>query len=364
MNLRGEVSGRELVVRADASTASGTGHMMRALALAQGWRDADGRVRWLTAAAPPALVDRLLAEDVRLEWLSAEDGAPIEPGSPPDADRFRDRLLADPASFGVVDGQWFDSTYLAGLDEARARLLVVDDGAELDAYPVALVLNQNAHAGLVRYPASSEGGPRYLLGLDYVLLRREFLGPRPARTIPQVARHLLVTFGGADPTGMTAKALAALARLPAALRDGLRVRVLVGAANTEAARLAQLAAEIPDATVQLDASIDDMPGAIGWADLALSSGGTTVWELAHGGCPTLVVETVPIEERLVEGLREVRLFGHLGRGDRLSVGAIADELGARIGDREWRATMSERGQRLVDGGGTARVIGAIAEVGR
>jgi len=73
---------------------------------------------------------------------------------------------------------------------------------------------------------------------------------------------------------------------------------------------------------------------------------------------------VPIEERLVEGLREVRLFGHLGRGDRLSVGAIADELGARIGDREWRATMSERGQRLVDGGGTARVIGAIAEVGR
>jgi spore coat polysaccharide biosynthesis predicted glycosyltransferase SpsG len=359
------VEGRMLVVRADASAAGGTGHLMRALALAQAWIDRGGRVRWLLAEAPEPLLQRLLAEGIEVERLATGDGGPIEPGSKADAAQFRAKLAGDPRALGAIDGQWFDADYLAALAPTGERVLAVDDGASLAAYPVALVLNQNAHADRAEYPASDDGRPRYLLGLEHVLLRREFLAASSAgaaRAIPARAAHLLVTFGGADPTGMTVKAVEALTRLPLDVRSGLAVRVLVGAANPDSERIHELAHGLEPIDVSVERAIADMPGAIAWADLALSSGGSTIWELAHGGCPTLVVETVPIEERLVAGLRKVELFGHLGRGAELGVDEIAEAISARIGDAGWRRTMSERGRRLVDGRGPDRVIEAMAEV--
>jgi UDP-2,4-diacetamido-2,4,6-trideoxy-beta-L-altropyranose hydrolase len=349
--------GRLLVLRADATTGSGTGHMMRTLALAQAWIDAGGQARWLVADAPSSLRERIEAEDIGIVPLRA--GA----GSPGDAAAVRAALTGDGAAMAVIDGTAFGPAYLADLHDVRDRVLVIDDMAGGADYPVGLLLNQNAHADRAEYPA--ESSTRFLLGTDYVLLRREFAEPPPPRTTPPVARHLLVTFGGADPTGMTRRTIAALRRLPEAIRATILVRFIVGAANADGAGIDAAAAD-PDLGFRavVERAVADMAAQMAWADLAITSGGSTVWELARTGCPALVVETVPVERRLVSGLTRVGLFASLGPGAELDERIMADEIAAKAEDMAWRAGMTTLGMRLIDGAGARRVVDALAETSR
>jgi UDP-2,4-diacetamido-2,4,6-trideoxy-beta-L-altropyranose hydrolase len=350
---RAQVDDRQLILRADASSANGTGHLMRVLALAQAWRDQGGRARWLLAVGPEPLLAQIEREGIAIDRL------PTDAGADADATCVRDALTSDPSAIAVLDGVGFGVDYLDALTDVSRRVLLIDDMAERPRYPVGLVLNQNAHADRARYPA--DAATRFLLGLRYVLLRREFVSSPPPRTIPSLARHLLVTFGGADPTGMTSRTVSALRRLPAAIRSGSSVRVIVGAANPDSSAIAALIAELEgELSVELLRAVTDMPAHMAWADLAITSGGSTVWELARTGCPSLVIETAPVERLLASGLARVRLFGLLGAEAQLDEGALADEIAARVEDVAWRAEMSALGRRLVDGNGARRVVEALA----
>ena len=108
---------------------------------------------------------------------------------------------------------------------------------------------------------------------------------------------------------------------------------------------------------------------LAWADLAVMSGGTTVWELARIGCPALVVENVPAERALAGGLARVGLFERLGPAAAVSnagsrppfrAGAL-DDVG--MAQRPWRGS----GPQLVDGGerrGSSRPCPRSARVTR
>src|SRR5262245_14254752 len=224
-----------LLLRADASTAEGTGHLMRTLALAQAWRDGGGSARWLLAEAPASLAERIAGEGIDVERVDAVAG------SAADAAMLRAALASDVSARAVLDGAGFGGDYLAQLAPHGDRVLAVDDKADKGAYPIGWVLNQNAHADRDAYPADASA--QFLLGLRYVLLRREFAQGPPPRETPEVARRLLVTFGGADPTGMTLRTVDALQLLSHDLREQLEVRVIVGAANADAARIEDAAAD-------------------------------------------------------------------------------------------------------------------------
>ncbi len=342
---------RLLTVRADASGTIGTGHLLRVLALAQAWIDAGGRAACLVAEAPEALTARLTGAGVEVRRVPARH--------PDQSDAATVRAAAaDPEARVAIDVPWADTSYLDALGDVRQRALVIDDMAMLSHYPVGIVVNQNAHASRASYPATSDG-TRYLLGLRYAMLRREFWVEPPARTIPVRARRLLVTFGGADPLGLTIRTVAALSGLPAAIRQDLAIRVIVGAANPAADAIEAAIAASP-IVATLERAVEDMAGAMAWADLAVASGGTTIWELARVGCPALVVESGPSEAFLVRGLERVGLFDRLGAAAELDDTVLAAVIAHRLEDVGWRTRMADMGPRLVDGAGARRVVDALA----
>jgi len=339
-----------LLLRADGSDRIGLGHVMRLLALGQAWLDAGGRVEGLLGEVPTELLERYVREGFRVRRSDAASRGPLDDG-------LSGMLRDDGSAVAAIDRPGISVAELEALADGASRSLVVDDMALLPEYPVALVLNQNAHADRAAYPAVSD--ERLLLGLRYVLLRREFRSRIPPRTIPPKAGRVLVTFGGADATGMTARTLDALRFLPERTSEGLEVRVMVGSANAAVDAIQALASQFPF-VVTVERSSDDMVGAMAWADLAITSGGSTVWELARTGCPALLVTTAPAEVALSSGLDRIDFFERLGPEDRLDPDRLAATIDARLADPVWRGEMSRRGAGLVDGQGAQRVVSALA----
>jgi spore coat polysaccharide biosynthesis predicted glycosyltransferase SpsG len=160
---------------------------------------------------------------------------------------------------------------------------------------------------------------------------------------------------------MTGQAVRAVLGLPTGTRQDLEVRVLLGSGNNEADAI-WAAAEQADVDLIVKRDVQDMASEMAWADLAVTSGGSTVWELARSGCPALVVETAAVERLLVAGLEQIVLFDRLGAADQLDEAMLRSAIETRLNDGPWRTEMAQRGPRLVDGRGAARVVNALAKL--
>jgi UDP-2,4-diacetamido-2,4,6-trideoxy-beta-L-altropyranose hydrolase len=337
---------RELVLRADADHRIGIGHAMRALAIGEAWVSRGRPATWIVADAPEPIRRRARAAGIETRSIAEPGGSAFDAATLGSA-------IASPAAAAVIDGPSFDAAYLDRLAPVAGRVALIDDLGRLDRYPVGLVVNQNAHADPGAYPA----GPRLLMGLDYVLLRPEFRTASPTPRLPRHAEHVLVMFGGADPAEMTGRTIRAI------LAPGAPVTVtaVIGPANRTATRIEEVAAASGD-RVRIVRGVERMPDLMAAADLAVVSGGSTVWELARMGVPAIVIETAPAEVDLCRGLRTVGLFDTLGPASGLDDETIGAAVARRVEDVVWRTHMSNLGRSLVDGLGTDRLIVALDDL--
>lgn len=342
-----------LLVRVEADAQGGTGHAMRCLALAQAWQDAaGGPVRFLMTRCGEGLAARLRREGVLLEPLEAAAG------SEADAAQTLAAARAALASWIVVDGYWAGPEYARTLrgDSGRGpAVLFVDDLGEAGPYTADLVLNQNLYAKPEMY-ADRAPHTGLLLGADFALLRREFAAYRGfPRTIPEEARHVLVTLGGSDPADLTRLAVRALA----GMAGSAEVRVLVGPENPRGDALRAEAAKAGLGQGLLS-GVEDVAGLLAWSDLAVTAAGSTCWELAFLGVPALTIAVAPNQRPIAESLSRAGVARDLGWYADVNEETLANAVGELARDRAARTRQSEAGRRLVDGAGAERVVRRLA----
>jgi len=336
-----------LLVRADASTAIGSGHVMRCLALAKAWQKSGGRACFLMAESIPALEPRLARDDVELARLAAE------PASQRDAEQTANWARRSAASWLVVDGYRFAPDYIRGLKTSGLRVLHVDDDGRWDRYEADIVLNQDINANSEMYIRAPD--TRLLLGADYVLLRPEFLAEPRDREIPAMARNILVTMGGSDPENVTEKILTALSGM---VDLDFAARIVVGGGNPHFAALQPVAEKLAG-KVRLERGPANMAHLMSWADITISAAGGTCWELAFVGVPTILVVITPDQNPNASAISAQGAALSLGWHANLSSHQIDSALRNLIKAEDQRRKMSERGRRLVDGQGAERVVASM-----
>jgi len=190
------------------------------------------------------------------------------------------------------------------------------------------------------------------------LVRSEFLGWKDReRTFASGARNVLVTLGGGDPDNQTSKVIRALQGMGP---KDLHVKVVVGAANPHKAVL-EAASRSCRFPIQVVHDASNMAELMAWADLAVSAGGSTCWEMAFMGLPCVMLVLAENQEGIAKGLEEVGAGISLGWFERVTEEDILDAVQNLLCDVYQRKEMSDRAKALIDGRGRDRVRSILLE---
>lgn len=260
------VNRKVAVLRADASSSIGVGHVMRSLSLGEALLDEGFGVELVSFELAPSLQSLATSCGVEVVELSCA------PRSSEDA-QF---VLQRNANLVVVDGYEFSREFFAVLETSSTPFAVIDDNVETSAQSPSAVINQNPHASASMY-AHLQGNPKLLLGLQYAMVRKEVCEVA-AMNLQSCEGEVFVAMGGADFLGLTAPIVEALAE------TGLQIRVAVGHANTQRAHIQKLADQLGNVTL---IEQQDYVSSLASAHVAVLAAGSSLWEACAVGTPSI-----------------------------------------------------------------------------
>jgi spore coat polysaccharide biosynthesis predicted glycosyltransferase SpsG len=168
------------------------------------------------------------------------------------------------------------------------------------------VINGNAYAGDLDY-LSYYGDTEFLLGTDYLLLREEFRN-LPEMEVRDKVHNILVTVGGYDMRNLTPKIIKALSELDLdEINDqyldkkNLHIDVVIGPSFDNIKEIVK-AVQKSKLDISLNFNVKKMSKLMIKSDIAISSGGSTLYELAVTKTPALVLLQAENQVRVAEKL--------------------------------------------------------------
>ncbi len=251
----------------------------------------------------------------------------------------------------LVDSYYVTDDYLAELRK-YGEVFLMDD-LQRHAYPVDGIVNYNLFAEEMIYRRLYEGRDvRFFLGGKFVPVRSQFQNV-PYR-VKDAVRDVLITTGGGDADNLAGAVLDVI------YRQDITYHVLVGRFSPHFENWRERASVTENLRIHYD--VQDMAKLMCECDLAVSAGGSTLYELAAVGVPFICFSYAENQEALVEYIGQTRSAGCAGAWHRdaaetkermrILFGQLCDSF-------LLRQQYSERERRLIDGRGADRLAEAL-----
>ena len=325
---------RDVLILTEGGNRFGFGHIARCTALYQAFEhrgfhprmviNGDGHV--------PAFTTGMKSD--MLCWL--------------DYSHLKNLLSSDP-DVVLIDSYWAPDHVYRFVSETGRAAVYLDDYRRL-SYPPGFVVNGAVHAEQFLYP--SREGVVYLLGEQYMPLRAVFWDV-PRRTHRETVKNILLTMGGSDMNQVTPLCYQAMkAEYPT-----VKKTVVLGHGYVPGPELKAQADDQTEFVSALDAR--QMKARMLEADLAVSAGGQTLYELARCGVPTLAVCIADNQSANVRWLHHKKVIEYCGRIDNPELVANL-RLGLKnFRDKALRQRRAESGQTCIDGQGAIRIVDTV-----
>ena len=195
----------------------------------------------------------------------------------------------------------------------------------------------------------------YHEGLEYTVIRDEFMPYRDSTRWDGDLSDILVCFGSSDVGNNTRMVLAgaALASLP-----NTTYHVVIG---PNVAHRDALLREVDQSTlsVQVHEQPPNLPGLMASCGLAFCGGGTTMMELAYLGVPSVGIGQTELEEGLARLLEQHGTLTCAGKAGTCRPEDIVAILGSLKSQPERLGAMAQNGRKLIDGKGIERIASLI-----
>ena len=335
----------KVLLRADASVAQGTGHVMRCLTLGDELSATGHEVHLATSSSS-------------IPWLESMVSAKsfirhdVQPHS-------LDAFLVDQIDpdWLVVDSYEIPPT-LVGALRGRTRVLAIVDS---DSRGIHADIYLDHNVGAETLPWAPNVAAKMLAGSRYSLVRESirYAKRNDPWALKSDSPQILAVMGGSDPTGMIVEVARALALTE---RQFTATLICAPPWRADVDRLIS-----GYSNIHVVEPTNDLPALLVQADIAISAAGTSSWELCTMGIPSVLVEVVDNQtESLTKMLNRGLVLGVMPSTTGLENVSheIRDTVERLIDDVGLRRSLSEHCLADFDGGGASRVVEEMERVHR
>ena len=327
-----------LYIRVDMNQTIATGHVMRCLSIAEAARDEGADAVFILAdTQAEELIQSKQFRTIVLNstWNDLEKELPD----------LLDLIKKENIETLLVDSYYVTETYLEALNHATS-VAYIDDLNSFH-YPVDTLIAYVNYWKKMKY---EENYPdtKLLLGCSYVPLRKEFQNLPPKR-IRENVENLLILTGGSDNFGISEKILD---HLP--LEQYKKIDVICGRYFEQFDYLKTKYSNCQ--SVHLHKAVENIIDYMLDADVAISAGGTTLYELCATGTPTI---TYSFADNQLDNVIQFADDGIMRYAGDIRYDKVYENnrtILEAYEEKSYRNKISSKMKQLIDGQGADRVV--------
>jgi len=247
----------------------------------------------------------------------------------------------------VVDMLDANPDFMKRVKELGVILLSVDDLGPGKNYSDILIYN------FAKNPKNHSLKQRCYFGPSYMPLN-EKIKEVHGKKIRKVGKNILVSFGASDPSSLTLKTIKALDKSD----QNYNVTVIIGPVFSQNEKLEKIVRKTKKKyNLKFNVGQQEFIELLQKSDIAITSGGGTVYELAGTGTPGIVL--CQNEHENTNVFEEYGIVIKLGLGKLVTEKKILSTVESLSKNKNLRRKMSIKGKKLVDGKGAERVVNII-----
>jgi UDP-2,4-diacetamido-2,4,6-trideoxy-beta-L-altropyranose hydrolase len=256
----------------------------------------------------------------------------------------------------VVNHHAVSSNTLVSLKDDGWKVCVIDQLGNKNI-SADLLINYSIVEDWINYNILQEDMVS-LFGPEFTLLRGEFEEPISSQKEKKVeSQNVLISMGGVDRTGATIRLIEALSTL----ESNLMKTIVIGAGFAHRDKLGDRK-NLGENNFVFKDNVERMSSEMSCADIAISAGGNTLYELAAMGVPTLVLWEDEHERILADSFASRGAVLNIGNGMSTPKKVITDSILSLLSDQARLDEMRSCSMSIVDAKGVNRVCKAILEL--
>lgn len=334
-----------IFIRTDMNEKIATGHVMRCLSIADALKEQGEEVHFLLADEQAQnLIQSRGYESIVLHtvWNDMDSEIPVLLAA---IDRYKITRI-------LIDSYQVTLKYLTEIKK-MVQIMYIDD-LKLFCYPVDVVVCY-ANYWSRFYSRQNDPSTIFLLGTKYVPLRKVFWDCE-RKKITKGAGRLLLLSGGSDPYDFLEQTLMLLD-----LRVFQHIDVICGRYYPNYEELCGKYEK--NSKISIHKSIPDIEKYMKNADMAVSAGGTTLYELCACGTPTI---SYSFADNQLDNVKQFASDGLIDYAGDLRYENVPKKVMKLIEqyqkNLELRKQRSQEMQKLVDGKGAIRLAQKLVEL--
>jgi len=329
---------RKLIILTEGGEEFGFGHIMRCLSICRHFEFFKFKVEFVvngdssicTVLEEYSLsLENWLENDILFTQLSSSD-------------------------FILIDSLQVTDIFLQNIQKIDSNIIYIDDEKRRNILDKGFVIDWTILSSEKNYFFPRKNKVTYLLGSEYTPLRASFKGIDRIQIAKEV-ETVFVSFGGADVRNLTPSVLKNLSyNFP-----NMKKNIVIGAGFTNIEEIKLFSDE--NTNMVFNANAEEMVSLMSESDIAISSGGQTLYELGYLGIPTISILLVENARDDTEGWAKVGAMDYIGNYKDKNLMIKLTESIRQLKSQEKRKNMHASSEQYIALDGGELIVNSILE---